>query len=81
MPYGIHSASEVFQLEIADIIDGIENAENSQDDIIIWGENQDQHDQTIRKVLNRIRANGLKLNKSKCVFSVPETDIPWSCNI
>ena len=30
------------------------------------------HDQTLRKVLNRIRANGLKLNKSKCVFSVPE---------
>ena len=72
MPYGIHSASEVFQLEIADIIDGIENAEVSQNDIIIWGENQEQHDQTVRKVLNRNRANGLKFNKSKCVFSFPE---------
>ena len=72
MPYGINSASEVVQLEIADIIDGIENAENSQDDTIIWRENQEQHDQNVRKVLNRIRANGIKVNKKKYVFSVPE---------
>ena len=37
MAYGLHSASEVFQGTISNILCGIENAENSQDDIIFWG--------------------------------------------
>ena len=36
MPYGIHSASEMCQQRIAQIIENIEGAKNSQDDIIIW---------------------------------------------
>ena len=39
MPYGIHSASDMCQQQIAQIIENIEGAKNSQDDIIIWGEN------------------------------------------
>ena len=35
MPYGIHSASEIFQLEISKIISGLEGCANSQDDIIV----------------------------------------------
>ena len=34
MPYGIRSASDVCQQQIAQIIENIEEAENSQDDII-----------------------------------------------
>ena len=36
MPYGIHSASEIFQLEISKIIAGCDGAANSQDDIIVF---------------------------------------------
>ncbi|CAB4000590.1 Hypothetical predicted protein, partial [Paramuricea clavata] len=36
MPYGIHSASEIFHLEISKIIAGCEGAVNSQDNIIVW---------------------------------------------
>ena len=36
MPYGIHSASEMCQQRIGQIIENIEGAKNSQDDIIIW---------------------------------------------
>ena len=36
MAYGLHSASEVFQGTISNILCGIENAENSQEDIIVW---------------------------------------------
>ena len=69
MPYGIHSASEIFQKAISDIIADIPNDTNLQDDIIVWGPTQDQHDETLRSVFDRIRHSGLKLNKSKCVFS------------
>ena len=33
MPFGIHSASEVFQREVAQIIEGLEGTRNNQDDI------------------------------------------------
>ena len=72
MPYGIHSASEIFQKAVAEIIIGIENAANMQDDIIIWGSSQKEHDEVLIKVLDRIRESGLKLNKGKCVFSKSE---------
>ena len=72
MPYGIHSASEIFQLEISKIIADCEGSVNSQDDIIVWGETKEIHDQRLHKVLAKIKESGLKLNQSKCLFGVTE---------
>ena len=69
LPFGIHSASEVFQAEVANIISGIEECANSQDDIIVWGATKKEHDQRLRSCLTRIRQSGLKLNRSKCIFA------------
>ena len=52
MPYGIHSSSEIFQKAVADIISVIKNATNLQDDIIIWGSSQEEHDKVLREVLD-----------------------------
>ena len=70
LPYGIHSASEVFQSRIENIIKDIPRARNSQDDIIIWGETIADLESSTKMVLHEIRQHGLKLNKSKCVFNV-----------
>ena len=72
LPYGIHSASELFQKEVEDIIRGIETAANVQDDIVVWGRNQEEHDRSLKEVLKRIAASGMKLNKNKCEFSKTE---------
>ena len=72
MPYGLHSASEIFQQAVTEIIEGVEKTVNLQGDIIIWGSNQEQHDETLFEVLDRIRPSRIKLNKSKCVFSLTE---------
>ena len=72
LPYGIHSASEVFQASVAEIIEGIDGCCNSQDDIIIWGKDQQEHDARVHQVMNKIRSSGLKLNLSKCLFCVRE---------
>ena len=72
MPYGIHSASEIFQLEISKIIEGISGVANSQDDIIIWADTKETHDARVQQVLTRIRDSGLKLNKDKCTFGARE---------
>ena len=44
LPYGIHSASEVFQAEIASIISNTQGAINFQDYIIVWGATKEEHD-------------------------------------
>ena len=72
MPYGIHSTSEVFQVEVAQIIEGIERCLNSQDDILIWEDGKEERDRRVHEVLSKVKASCLKLNKSKCVSGVTE---------
>lgn len=72
LPYGIHSASEIFQIEVSRIIEGIEGARNMQDDIIVWAPTLEEHHKRLSSVLDRIQQHGLKLNKSKCVFLAKE---------
>ncbi|KAK7096600.1 hypothetical protein V1264_005876 [Littorina saxatilis] len=37
-------------------------------DILIWGSTMEEHDANLRKILERARQIGLKLNLSKCKF-------------
>ena len=72
MPFGIHSASEICQQSIAEMLEGIEGSANSQDDIIIWAETPEQLREHTRLVLISIRKHDLKLNLSKCQFEKTE---------
>ena len=42
------------------------------DDVLIFGNNQAEHDERIEKVLKRIESVGVMLNPDKCEFSKPE---------
>ena len=59
------------QVTISKIICGIENAENSQDHIIVSGKDLQFHIETLKKALGKI-SHGLKLNKSKSQIAVNE---------
>ena len=72
LPFGVHHASEVFQADVAEILEGLEGVQNAQDDIIIWGSIKAEHDQHLRDAMMQIRKSGMKLNKTKCVFSARE---------
>jgi hypothetical protein len=43
LPFGINSASEVFQHAIENAIRGIDGVRNIADDIIVWGSTQQEH--------------------------------------
>ena len=68
LPFGVSNAPEIFQMDMAEIIEGIEGVANAQDDIIVWGDTKEVHDQRLHKVLSRIKDSGLKLNREKCQF-------------
>ena len=72
MPFGIHSASEICQVRIAHIIEHVEGAINSQDDIIIWGSTKSQLKDRTVACLESIRKSGLKLRRDKCQFEMCE---------
>ena len=66
--FGINSAAEIFQKEIADMLRDIPGVKNMSDDIIIFSRTADQHKQTIDKVLSRMKECNITANREKCEF-------------
>ena len=72
LPFGIASAPEVFQNVMVHLYQDIEGVEVIVDDLVVWGEDVEQHDVRLRQVLDRCRECNLKLNREKCHFRVSE---------
>ena len=72
LPFGVSSAPEVFQKYIAQRLEDLEGVVNVMDDILVWGENKEQHDKRLKKLLDRVRSINLKLNKDKCKIGLTE---------
>ena len=72
LPFGIASAPEVFQNVMSHLFQDIEGVEVIVDDLVVWGEDVEQHDARLRQVLDRCRERNLKLNREKCHFRVSE---------
>ena len=69
---GISCAAELFHHLIAQVIDGISGVRNVADDIIVFGENQHDHDRSLRELFKRLADRGLTLRKEKCHFNQRE---------
>ena len=72
--FGINAASEIFNEEIKQTLIDINQAMNIYDDIIIYGKNQEEHNQVLFQVLQRLEDCGLTANLHKCVFNRPEIE-------
>lgn len=72
LPFGLCSAPEVFQQIMSNLLSGIDKAEASMDDILIYGTSKEELQKTTEKVINRIETAGITLNKEKCEFAVPK---------
>lgn len=70
LPFGITSAPEVFQKRMEVILKGIKNIVILLDDILVFGATSEEHDVTLRLVLDRLKQNGVTLNDQKCEFGV-----------
>lgn len=71
MPFGINSASEVFQRTMEQIFAGYPCA-IIVDDIIVGGRTEAEHDANLKRVLDRARKVNLRLNPLKCKFRLTE---------
>ena len=69
MPFGISSAPEYFQKRMSKILEGQEGVLCLMDDIIIYGQNQEEHNKRLHTTLQCIESAGVTLNKDKCKFN------------
>ncbi|UYV78302.1 K02A2.6-like, partial [Cordylochernes scorpioides] len=70
LPFGISSAPEHFQKRISAILRGVNGVICHMDDILIFAKRKEEHDETLREVLRRLKNSGITLNKEKCQFGV-----------
>ena len=72
MPFGIHSAQEVFQKTTDMAFEGLNECKSITDDTLVWGSSKEDHDKNLKKVLERSRDVGIKWNAEKCFFEATQ---------
>ena len=74
MPFGLKNAAQAFQRLMDGIFRQLDFAFVNLDDILIASSSDDEHFDHLREIFDLLSANGLVINKSKCVFGVTELD-------
>ena len=72
--FGVTSAPDIYQHAIQQALHGCEGVRNISDDIILHGKDDQQHDERLEKLLERLQQRGLTLNSAKCKFKMPQLE-------
>ena len=72
--FGAKASQDLFDEMMYKIFGDISNCMNQRDDILIGGRNMEEHNETLKAVLQRAENFGITFNKEKCVFGVDEID-------
>lgn len=68
LPFGVNSAAEVFQDAIRQVLPDEDGIINISDDILVSGQNLEEHDRRLRLVLNALQTAGLTLNSKNWLW-------------
>lgn len=68
LPFGLTSSGEEFQRKLSETLQGLTGVIVVADDILVYGTDRPEHDENLRKLLQRARESNLKLNQKKCKF-------------
>ena len=69
LPFGISSAPEVYQRRMQHILEGLPGVLCLIDDVLIFAQDQKEHDIRLANVLKRLQDAGVTLNSEKCQFN------------
>ena len=70
--FGISSAPEIFQYRVQQVIMNLPGVKNIMDDIIVFGRSEQEHDERLIKLLERLSEHNVTLNAEKCKFRTAE---------
>ena len=65
LPFGLNSAAEIFQKKVLELVNDLEGIVVIADDVVIYGRDQEEHDERLCRFLERCHATGVKLNREK----------------
>ena len=68
LAFGIASAPAIWQRAIDQVLSGLTKTRCILDDIIVTGEDDEEHFQNLEAVLKRLQTAGLRVNSKKCRF-------------
>ena len=74
LPFGVAAAPAIFQQIIDKMLDGLSQTGGILDDLIVTGENDEQHARNLYKTLKKFEESGAKFKKSKCVIMQPQIE-------
>ena len=69
LPFGITSTPELFQKCMNALLSDQRSVLCLMDDVLVYGQNQSEHDKRLEVVLKPIKAAGMTLNSDKCEVS------------
>lgn len=73
-PFGLKNAVAYCSRLMSKVFEGIENVLIYLDDVLVFGRTKEDHDDTLRRVLQTVREHNLSLNIKKCSFSTTVAD-------
>ncbi|XP_061514505.1 uncharacterized protein K02A2.6-like [Anopheles gambiae] len=72
--YGAANIPAIWQRRMESVLQDLNNVVNFYDDIIVAAANFDNLLETLKATLQKLKDNGLRLNRAKCVFAVPSLE-------
>ena len=68
LPFGITTASSIFQKHIDMLFQGMDGVVAYIDDVLVTGKNNEEHLKNLEKVIEKLAEAGLTVKKEKCEF-------------
>lgn len=70
--FGINCAPEIFQKTLERMLLGCDGTINFIDDILVYGQDKEEHDRRLKKVLETLKENNVVLREDKCIYREKE---------
>jgi len=68
LSFGVNAAPEKYQHIITQTMAGLKGVANIAGDLVVHGQDSEEHDRNLIKVLERLKERGLTVNAKKCTF-------------
>ena len=70
LPFGLKNSPGLFQRAIDKIIEGVQGCYAYQDDILVLGSTEKEHDVNLTRLLQSLMKHNVKINVDKCIAKV-----------
>ena len=78
LPFGVTIAQDIFQRRLDEILKDVPNAAGIADDILVFGADDIEHDQSFINMLETCRRNNVSLNSEKLQFKQEKVSFLWT---